>query len=834
METILKDIRYGVRGLIKRPAFSAVAIITLALGIGANTAIFTLVNAVMLKSLPVTKPEELVLFSDVRGEGTRQSDPPPSGPWDLFSYDSYQYIKNHDQSFQAICAFRSGESRLSVTLPGSSNVQRAQGHMVSGNYFGVLGVNARLGRVLTPEDDAPNASPAAVVSNRYWQQQLGSDPSIIGKSLSINNTSFTVVGVTPEEFFGERVRKSPDFWLPLAFQPQIEMRKSALDDKEVFWLSLMGRLREGVTLQQAQVQTNMSLRQFLTESAGSNLNDDWRRSIEGSTIEMVPGGQGISSLRFYYSKPLHMLMAIVGMVLLIACANVGSLFLSRSAARSTEMSLRLALGANRFRIVRQMLTESLLLAVGGGIAGVLLAQAGVRILVGLVTKETPLETSPDVLVLSFTALAVMVSGLLFGLLPAVRASRTDLASAMKEKSRSSTGRSRFGVSSALIITQVCLSMILLTGAGLFARSLLKLQQEDVGFNRDNVLLVSIDPRLAGYKGAELPSLYQRLMERVKTVPGIAYANIATGSPMSGSRSSSNISVLGYTPIPKEEMLVNHMAISADFSKTLGVPLLQGRDIADTDTAAGRDVAVVNQAFVDHYFKNQNPIGRIFWFGDEPTPKEPIEIVGVVGNIKASDAREAAANSVYLSIWQDDEPFNTTIQIRTNGEPTELAPAIRNAVAQVDPRLPIIGVTTLREQLQNTFKQDRLIAQLVSFFGLLALLLAAIGLYGVMSHGVVRRTNEIGIRMALGAQHTNILWLILNETLILVAVGLVIGIPLALAAGKLISSQLFGMSTTDPLTLLVAGGVLTAVALVAGYLPARRATRVDPLVALRDE
>jgi predicted permease len=464
----------------------------------------------------------------------------------------------------------------------------------------------------------------------------------------------------------------------------------------------------------------------------------------------------------------------------------------------------------------------------------LLAQAGVRMLVSFVTKDTPLETKPDLLVLSFTALAVMVSGLLFGLLPAIRASRTDLAGAMKEKSRTSTGRSRFGVASALIVTQVCLSMILLTGAGLFARSLLKLQQEDVGFNRDNVLLVSIDPRLAGYKGAELPTLYQRLMERVKTVPGIAYATVGTGSPMSGSRTISNISVLGYTPTPKEEMLVNHISIGADFSKTLGVPLLQGRDIVETDTAAGRDVAVVNQAFVDHYFKNQNPIGRIFWFGDEPTPKEPIEIVGVIGNIKASDAREAAAESVYLSIWQDEDAFWSTVQIRTHGEPTELAPAVRDVIAQVDPRLPVVSVTTLREQLQNTFKQDRLIAQLVSFFGFLALLLAAIGLYGVMSHGVVRRTNEIGIRVALGARRTNILWLILNETLILVAVGLLIGIPLALAAGKLISSQLFGMSTSDPLTLVGAGVMLTLVALVAGYLPARRATRVDPLVALRDE
>jgi predicted permease len=834
MDNLLKDIRYGIRGLLKRPGFTLVAVITLALGIGANTAIFTLVNAVLLKSLPVSKPEQLVLFSDARGEGTRQGDPPPSGAWDLFSYDAYKYIKEHDQSFQAIAAFRSGESRLSVTLPGSTNVQRAQSHLVSGNYFSLMGVNARLGRVLTPDDDLPNANPTAVVSYTYWEKQLNSDPSIIGKTLSINNANFTLVGVTPKEFFGERVRKAPDFWLPLVFQPQIEMRKSALEDKETYWLSLIGRLRDGVSINQAQLASTISLRQFLTEQAGSQLNDDRKRAIEQTSVEMVPGGQGISSLRFYYSKPLHMLMAIVGMVLLIACANVGSLFLSRAAGRSAEMSLRLALGASRLRIIRQLLTESLLLALCGGIAGILLAQWGVRILVSLVTKETPLETSPDLLVLSFTALAATVSGLLFGLMPAIRASRTDLAGAMKEKTRTNTGRSRFGVASALIVTQVCLSMVLLTGAGLFARSLLKLQQEDVGFNRDKVLLVSIDPRLAGYKGSDLPSLYQRLMERVKTVPGIAYATVATGSPMSGSRTMSDISVLGYTPAPKEQMIINHISIGSDFSKTLGVPLLQGRDVVDTDTAAGRDVAVVNQAFVDHYFKNQNPVGRIFWFGDDPTPKEPIEIVGVIGNMKSVDAREAAPESVYLPIWQDEDAFSGTVHIRTHGEANELTAAVRAAITQVDPKLPIVGVTTLSEQVQSTLKQDRLIAQLVSFFGILALLLAAIGLYGVMSHGVVRRTNEIGIRMALGARRTNILWLILSETLILVAAGLLVGIPLALGSGKLISSQLFDMGAIDPLALLIAGGVLTTVALLAGYLPARRATRVDPLVALRDE
>jgi predicted permease len=833
METIIKDIRYAFRGLLKRPVFSLVAIITLALGIGANTAIFTLVNAVLLKSLPVSKPEELVLFSDVRGEGTQQGDAPP-GKWDLFSYDSYLYLRKQNQSFQDICAFRSGESRLSVTPAGSSNVQRAQGHLVSGNYFSVMGVQARLGRTLGPADDQPSAPPAAVVSYRYWQKELNSDSAIVGKTLLINGTNFTVVGVTPQEFFGERVRRSPDFWMPLAFQPQVEMRKSSLDDKTVYWLSLLGRLRSGVTINQAQAQTTLSLRQYLTEQAGSKLNDEVQRSIEGSSIEMVPGGQGISGLRFIYSKPLHMLMAIVGMVLLIACANVGSLFLARAASRNSEMSLRLALGASRTRIVRQLLTESLLLAICGGLTGVLLAQWGVRILVGLVTKETPLETSPDLLILVFTATVAMLSGLLFGLLPAIRASRTDLAGAMKERTRSSTGRSRFGIASGLVILQVCLSMVLLTGAGLFARSLLNLQKADVGFKHEQVLTLQVDPRLGEYKSAALTPLYQRLLERLKTLPGAESVTISSYAPMSGSSSNSNITITGYEPAPKEDMQSNVVLIGPNWNETLGVPLLQGRGIRDTDTAAEHDVAVVNQAFADHYFKGQNPIGRVFCFGDEFEAKNQIEIVGVIGNIKASEAREAPAKTLYLPILQTKDAFAASFQIKTTGDPSKLAPTVRAAIAQIEPKLPVLEVASLSDQINSTFKQDRLISQLMSFFGGLALLLAAIGLYGVMSNGVVRRTNEIGIRMALGAARSNILWLVLKETLVLVVIGLVVGIPIALGAGKFVSSQLFGLKATDPVTLVVAGGVLIFVAMLAGYLPARRASRVDPLVALRDE
>jgi predicted permease len=836
METLLKDLRYGFRGIVKRKGFAAIAIITLALGIGANTAIFTLVNAVLLKSLPVNHPEELVLFSDTTGEGTSLEDVPRTGQWKRFSYASYQYLRNHNQSFQDITAVRSGESRLNVRKTGSQEGEAATGHLVSGNYFSVLGVAALRGRVLLPEDDKPNAQPAAVISNSYWQQQLNSDPAIVGTTLIINGTAFTIVGVTPPEFFGERVRRPPDFWLPLSFQPQIELRKSYLDNDQAYWLMPIGRLKRYVPLAQAQASVNLALRQFLSEQAGTQLTEERQRGIQNTYVQLVDGAGGISGLRSIYSKPLRMLMAIVGMVLLIACANVGSLLLSRAASRKAEISLRMALGANRIRIIRQLLTESMLLALIGGICGVFLAQWGVILLVRLVAKDSPINTSPDVKILAFTALVSILAGLLFGLVPAIRASKADLASAMKEKSRTGSGRVRLNLSSALVVIQVGLSMVLLTGAGLFAHSLLKLQSEAVGFDGTNVLLINIDPRLGGYKPTELTGLYQQLLGRLSAIPNVRSVTMATFSPMSGTNRTSSINVQGYTPQPNEDPTVQDILTAPNYAETLGVPLLRGREIELRDTAASQRVAVVNETFVKHYFQGQNPIGRTLTFDDETDNGALLEIVGVIGDFKSADAREPAQAAVYRPILQiqDEAAYSVSLHIRTLGDPSTLATPARQAINQIDDKLPIFGVTTLGEQMQERLKQDRLIAQLMSFFGALALLLACIGLYGVMAHGVARRTNEIGIRMALGAQSGNIAWMVLRETLFLVVAGLVLGVPTALAAAKLISSQLFGLTPNDPGTLAGAALVLTVVALFAGYVPARRASKVDPLIALRYE
>ena len=836
METLFKDIRYGVRGLLKRKGFAAIAVLTLALGIGANTAIFTLVNAVMLKSLPVEKPEELVLFSDATGEGTSVEDTPRTGHWTLFSYASYEYFRNHNQSFQDITALRSGTSRLSVRRPDSEAAARASGQLVSGNYFSLLGVRALRGRVLTNEDDKPGALPAAVISYRYWEKELNSDASVVGKNFVINGTSFTVAGVTPKEFFGERVRRPPDFWIPLSFQPQIELRESFLTNDQVYFLMVMGRLKPGTSLAQAQATTNLALRQFLTEQAGSTLTEERRKGIDNTYATLVEGEGGISRLRSIYSKPLHMLMAIVGMVLLIACANVGSLLLSRAASRKAEISLRLALGATRWRIIRQLLTESILLALIGGMFGVLLAQWAVTVLVGLVAQDAPLNTRPDSGVLLFTAGVSILAGMLFGLVPALQASRTNLASAMKEKNRLRGGFLRLSPSSLMVIMQVGLSMVLLTGGGLFARSLLKLQSEELGFDTNNMLVLDVDPRLAGYKVTELPALYRQIIERLSSLPQVRNVSIASYSPLSGTRRSSSVEVNGYTPQPGENLEPQDIVVGPKYAETLGMPLLRGRDIDVRDTASSRQVAVVNSAFAEHYFKDQNPIGRTFTFGDNTDKGNSIEIIGVVGDIKRQDVRQKPEPTIYRPIFQveDEVAYSATIHIRTQSDPTPLTPQVRHMINQIDDKLPIFGVTTFDQELRNNLNQERLIAQLVSFFGALALILACIGLYGVMAQGVARRTSEIGIRMALGARGGSIAWMILRETLYLVLAGLVLGVPVALIGARLISTQLFGLSPTDPLTLVGAAVVLIAVAMLAGYLPARRAARVNPLNALRYE
>jgi predicted permease len=836
MGDLWQDIRYGLRMLRKSPGFTIVAVLSLALGIGANTAIFTLINAVLLKTLPVAEPERLVLFTDSNSEGTTLGDP-PAGEWQLFSHTIYERFRDHNESFEGLCAFRSGENWLSVrmegTPPGEAAAQ-STGHLVSGNYFEVLGVKPTLGRVFSPEDDAPGARPVAVISHKYWKERCGGDPQILGRGVVLNGTPFTIVGVTPQEFFGERVRRAPDFWMPLVFQPQIELRDSYLANQSVYWLNLMGRLKPGVSLEQAQASIDVALQQFLIEQAGSQIEEDRLRAIQASHIALKDGAGGISGLRLYYSEPLRMLMAIVAMILLIACANVGNLLLSRSASRQMEISMRLALGASRARLVRQLLTENVLLAAIGGAFGLLSAQWGVSALVALVSRTAPLDVRPDITVLAFTAGVALAAGILFGLAPALRASKIDLSTALKEKAtRSGGGRLRFGLAPLLVVSQVALSLMLLVGAGLFARSLMKLEHETLGFDRDNVLLLDVNTRMTGYKPPQLTALYREMLDRVSGMPGIRSTTLASYSPLSGVSRTSNISMQGYTPDPADDMIVSHMLIGPNYCETLGLPLLSGREIGPQDTAASSSVAVVNEAFARSFFPGENPIGRRFWIGDNPQQNAGIEIVGVIGDAKYESVWGEPVRMAYRPILQvqDQSPVLRSLEVRTEGDPLSMASQIRAVIAEVDDKVVVRDVTSFNNQIEESLNQERLIARLVSFFGLLALVLACIGLYGVMAHAVARRTNEIGIRMALGADSRKILWMVLRETLGLVLAGIVIGVPAALAAGRLISSQLFEMDSADPLTILTATAVLTAVAALAGYLPARRAARLDPMVAL---
>jgi predicted permease len=836
MESLLNDVRYAIRGLLKRPGFAAVVIITLALGIGANTTIFTLVNAILLAPLPVSHPEQLVLFDDSPNEGTTSGDP-VTGQWRRFSYSAYRYFREHDRSFQELSAFRSGESRLSVRQTGATTGDTAQlawGHLVSGNYFAVLGVSARQGRVLNNDDELPSARPVAVISDSYWKQKMNSDTELVGKNVLLNGTAFTIVGVMSPDFFGVRVRRAPDFWLPLSFQPQIEMRKSLLDDENSCWLNLLGRLKPGAKIAEAQASANVELSQFLTEQAGTKITDDRRRGIQNSFVRLVPGGRGLSALRVFYSQALLTLQIIVAMVLMIACANVGNLLLSHGAARRAEISLRNALGASRARLVRQLLTESLVLAIIGGVGGVLLAQWGVRLLVTRVAATAPLTVRPDLNVLLFTTGIAIFSGAFFGIAPAVYATRADLTSALKEKS-SPGRRGRLKLGSLLVISQVAVSLILLVGAGLFARSLIKLQQEDLGFNRDNLLLVSIDAGLAGYKSAELNSVYRRLYDSLSALPNVRVATLASYSPMSGRSSTSSLNVQGYTPRIGEDMSVSDILIGPDYDQALGLPLLLGRGIGVQDTAGSTKVAVINQSLAQYFFHDQSPIGRRISFGQSPEKAE-IEIVGVIGDAKYGSAKERADRAVYRPILQVEDKSTQPIvlHLRTTGDPMGVAGEVRAAIAQVDDKIPVVNVTSLRNQTDDALRQEKLLAQLMSFFGLLALVLACVGLYGIMAHEVVRRTNEIGIRMALGAARGDIVQMVLGEALTFVLAGLLIGIPIALAAGQLISNQLFGLKPSDPLSFVAAGVVLLAVSLLAAYLPARKASRVDPLVALRYE
>jgi predicted permease len=829
--------------LAKNPGFTTVAVLTLALGIGANTAIFTLIHALMMKELPVQKPEQLVLFGEGRRRGFIGLG---SGEhYDILSYPLYEHLRDNNSSFEGVAAFRTELDRLNVRRQNAGETEPAQlawGRLVSGNYFSVLRVQARLGRVLTPEDDHPGAPPAAVVSYSYWTRRFNSDPSIVGRVLNVNGILLTVAGVTPPEFFGESVENPlADFWLPATLQARLmPERGSVLEDPYVNWLNLLGRLEPGVSLQQAQAGVDVAFRQFLTARAGAHPSTEEERDIQQSYIKLSPGGRGVSDLRFLYSRPLYILMAVVALVLLIACANVANILLSRAAVRQKEISLRLAVGASHSRLLRQLLTESVLLGLLGGGVAVLFSAWGVDVLVSMVAGGTgglPLDVTPDAMILGFTLAVSLLTGILFGLAPAFRTMRMDVTQSLKSGTLGTTPGARWNLPKGLVVSQVALSLLLLVCAGLFVRTLENLAKQDFGFNPEHVLEVGIDPRIAGYKQGQLIPLYQSLLDRMNALPGVRVASLSLYSPMSGDGWGGQISVQGYFPPRKEQADCQWVWVGPRYAETEGMTLLLGRDLGPGDTKGAPQVAVVNESFAQRYLAGQNPIGRRFSMG-VPAKTYEIEIVGVVKNFKFNDPWENDGPIAFLPLAQVEGPasYAANIEIRTTTDPTSIAGSARRAIQELDKNLPVTGINTLGEQVYERLHKEYLIARLSSFFGILALLLACIGLYGLLAYRVARRTNEIGIRMALGAGRRQILWMVLRESLALVGVGAALGLAMAFTATRFISSQfeLYGVKPTDPVTMAAATTALVAVAVFAGYIPARRATKVDPMVALRYE
>ncbi len=849
MQTLLQDLRYGFRMLAKNPGFTAVVVLSLALGIGANTAIFSLIDAVMLKMLPVKNPKQLVLLNWVSKRwpefiraysGGGCPDVPKVTLGCSFSYPAFEQIRSQNKVFSDVFAFTSA-GRLNFSVNGQAGL--AEGDLVSGTYFAALGLNPILGRPITASDDKRGAKPVVVISFGYWQRRFGSDPSAIGKTAILHRVPFTIIGVAPPEYFGLQPGWPRDFWFPLAAQPQIEPpanqeEKSRFSRGDYWWLKVMGRVKPGVNPEQANADLDVIFRQTLTAGPTPSPKPE-----NLPRMYLTSGSKGLETLREMFSEPLLILMGIVGLVLLIACANVANLLLARAAARQREMAVRLALGAARRRLVRQLLTESVLLALLGGAAGLLVAVWGSHLLIGMMYaggEQISLNIHLNLRVLVFTALVSMLTGILFGMAPAFQSTHVNLTPALKASAGSlgtvqPTSRLRVGLGKVLVVAQVAISLLLLIGAGLFVRTLVKLETLDIGFDRRNILLFWVHPSESGFQGVRLASFYNQILARVGSLPGVLSATTSNMALVSGSYSMSDLSIKGYAPQPKEEMSAYTLHVGPNFFETMSIPLVLGRTIRAQDAETSSNVAVVNESFARHYFPKQDPIGRRFRWRDGKKGPD-IEIVGVVRDAAYADLRKQHEPIVYvpLSLEAADAWGEMVFEVRTAADPKAMIPILRRVVDETDPNIPLFGVKTQSEQIDEILSQEWLFARLSSFFGALALLLACVGLYGVMSYAVLRRTNEIGIRIVLGAEREQVLWMVLRESLLLIAVGIAIGLPIALAATRFISSQLYGLKATDPSTIAAATMVLAAVAAFAGYIPARRATKVDPMVALRYE
>ncbi len=833
---IWRDLRYGMRQLYKSPAFTIIAVLMLALGIGANTAIFSLLHAILLRSLPVRQPEQLVFFGKASAEG----DTPflPHHSTEVFSYPFFREFQRTNRVFSEVAAIQSFLVTAHGRVAHGAELEKLDVELVSGNYFHTLGVNAIRGRLLsTAEDQTPGGHPLAVASYSWWQKRFSKDPAVAGKTIIIGSTVYTVIGVAPPGFFGVTVGQSPDLWIPLTMQKEILPDRSGLDQNLFQCLHLIGRLKLDIAIGQAQANTNVLFRQILRSYLGPQPTRQELDSIRHAFVELTPAATGRSNLRQQFSAPLEILMMVVALVLLIACANVANLLLARAAVRQREIAVRMSLGAARPRLIRQLLAESGLLGVTGAVLGVLLAWGASRLLVAMVSAgstRVPLEVSPHAPVLGFTIIVTLVTVLLFGTVPALRATALELAPSLRGGRGISANAARTWLTRGLVVGQVALSLVLLSGAGLFLRSLSNLLDVNVGFDRQNVLRMHIDPAAAGYHTDQrLESLMERIEERVRPLSGVEAASFARSVFDGGGWSEDDVNVPG-RPAREHDRAVDFNDVGPQYFEVMRMPIVLGRALSPRDNATSPKVAVINQTMAAIYFPGGSPLGRTFSVGDGPELQN-IQVAGVVKDAKYMDLEEQQMPAAFFPHAQHfDDEYLRNFVVRYRGDLAFVVPAIRKAISDIDPDLPVGDIRMLSQMVDDFTLDRRLVAQLSTFFGALAALLAASGIYGVLSYSIAQRTNEFGIRMALGATRTDVLWAVVRDTLSLTLAGVGIGLALALASSRLVRTLLFGVEPQNPFVIALAAAAMIVVALFAGCLPARRATRIDPSVALRYE
>jgi predicted permease len=852
LNTLLQDLRFGLRQLRKSPGFTLTVILTLALGIGANTAIFTLVQGILLRSLPVADPSQLYRIGDKDDccvEGGFPGDAGDTGDFSIFSTDLYQYLRSSTPEFEQLAAVQAGEWRWSMRR-GNALPKSLRGEFVSGNYFSTLGVGAYAGRALADSDDTAGAPPSTVISFNTWQSEFASDPSIVGSTVFIQAKPFTVIGIAPLGFFGERITDSPpDFWMPLQTEPYVRADSSILHHTDSHWLYPLGRVRPGTNVTALQSKISVVLRQWLysrptlTANGGSSV-------IPKQHVVLSKGGGGIQNLQQQTGQGLKMLMILSSVVLLIACANIANLMMARATARRAEVAVRMALGAGRRRVIRQIVTESVLLSCFGGFAGLAVAYAGSHTILALAfpdARNMPISASPSWMVLGFAFAVSLVTGILFGAGPAWLSSHAQPAEVLRGANRSTRDRSSLP-QKALVVFQAALSLVLLAGAILMTKSLANLENQKFGIETSNRYVVHFDPAGAGYTMDRLPGLYRQMEDRFSALPGVTAVGMALYSPLEGDNWGECVIQQGHpAPRPGDKCGSTWDRVSTHFLESVGVPIVRGRGFSEQDTATSPQVVVVNQTFAKQFFPNQDPVGQHFGI-DMPQYSGSWEIVGVFADFKLNNPR-SPTHPVYLrplsqkfAGYKEAEimggeaqsMFMNSMVLSFNRPQTNADALIRQTMASIDPNLTVMDLRTFDAQVAGNFNQERLIARLTSLFGILALILASVGLYGVMSYFVARRTGEIGIRMALGATRQGVVAMVLRGALWQIVIGLALGIPAALFVGHLMANELYGVGSYDPLSFIAAAAALAVCAAIAGFLPARRAASIEPMQALRIE